>query len=88
MWVYVLISSYMDVDSGDYCNSVLGVFKTLEDAKQELDNQRKWTICDFENYDYESEDTIEEDWKWSIWEKDQEMTHRCELRIELEKVKQ
>ncbi len=81
MTVYVLTSHYIDVDSGDYNSEVIGVYENIDDAQKDLKDNIKWTRSDFQNYDFEESDFIDGDMSWSIWEKDSEMSHRCELEI-------
>ena len=46
--------------------------------KQEIKDTRN----DFKDYDTEEEDYVEGDMSWSIWEKEQYMSHHCDIKIQ------
>ena len=81
MRVYVLTSTYVDVDSGDYESRVDGVYENIEDALKQMEQEIKDTRTDFENYDTEEDTYVEGDMSWSIWEKEQYMSHHCDIQI-------
>ena len=81
MKVFVLISTYIDVDSGDYESRVDGVYESVEDANKQMQQEIKDTRTDFENYDTEEDNYVEGDMTWSIWEKDYYMSHSCVIKI-------
>jgi hypothetical protein len=81
MRVYVLTSTYVDVDSGDFDSRVDGVYENIEDALKQMEQEIKDTRTDFENYDTEEDTYVEGDMSWSIWEKEQYMSHHCDIQI-------
>lgn len=82
MTVYVLTSNYIDVDSGDVNNQVIGVYQDIEVAQQEMKEQIKFAKQDFDGCDYEESDFVEGDMSYEIWEKEWSMAHRCEIKIQ------
>ena len=87
MFVYVLTSTYVCVDSGDYESCVLGVYESIEDALEQMEQEIKDARTDFKEYDTEEDDYVEGDMCWSIWEKEQYMSHHCDIEITECKVK-
>ena len=81
MTVYVLTSTYICVDSGDYENRIDGVYENVEDALKQMKQEIKDTRIDFEDYDIEEDAYVEGDMCWSIWEKEQFMSHHCVIQI-------
>lgn len=81
MTVYVLTSTYVCVDSGDYENRIDGVYENVEDALKQMEQEIKDTRLDFEDYDTEEDAYVEGDMCWSIWEKEQFMSHHCVIQI-------
>ena len=81
MLVYVLTSTYICVDSGDYESRVDGVYENVEDALKQMKQEIKDTRTDFEDYDTEEDTYVEGDMSWSIWEKEQYMSHHCDIQI-------
>ena len=80
--VYIITSSYIDVDSGDCDTRVDGVYAKLEEAKEKFDQLVEETRKDFEPYDYE-EDCYGTsfDLSYSIYEKGEYMSHHCDIII-------
>ena len=87
MLVYVLTSTYICVDSGDYESRVDGVYENVEDALKQMEQEIKDTRTDFENYDTEEDTYVEGDMSWSIWEKEEYASHHCDIQITECKVK-
>jgi uncharacterized protein YajQ (UPF0234 family) len=81
MTVYVLTSTYVCVDSGDYESCVVGVYENVENALEQMKQEIKDTRTDFENYDTEEETYVEGDMSWSIWESEEYMSHHCDIQI-------
>lgn len=81
MTVYVLTSSYLNVDSGDCEHMVDGVFETFEQAQKAMEQEIKDTRTDFEGVDYEEDNYVEGDMSWSIWEKECYMSYHCDIKI-------
>ena len=81
MKVFVLMSTYIDVDSGEYESRVDGVYESVEDANKQMQQEIKDTRTDFKNYDTEEDNYVEGDMTWSIWEKDCYMSHSCVIKI-------
>lgn len=81
MLVYVLTSTYICVDSGDYESRVDGVYENIEDALKQMKQEIKDTRTDFEYYDTEEDTYVEGDMCWSIWENEQYMSHHCDIKI-------
>ena len=81
MTVYVVKSTYIDVDSGDFESRVEGVFENIEGAHTLMVNLIKDTRHDFKDYDTEEEDYVDGDMSWSIWEKEYYMSHHCDITI-------
>lgn len=81
MLVYVLTSTYICVDSGDFESRVDGVYENVEDALKQMKQEIKDTRTDFEDYDTEEDTYVEGDMSWSIWEKEQYMSHHCDIQI-------
>ena len=88
LYVYVLMDTHTDIDSGECSTNCFGVFGELEDAKKELESVKKDARWDFEDYDTEEEEKdfemggIVNEITWSIWEKDYYCSHRIDLKIE------
>lgn len=82
MTVYVLTSNYINVDSGDYDNTVIGVYTSIDKALEQLKDCIKDARYDFQDEDYEESNYCEGDMTYSIWHKEYEMTYRCDLAIE------
>ena len=87
MYVYVLTNTYVCVDSGDYESSVIGVYESIGDALEQMEQKIKDARTDFKKYDTEEDDYVEGDMSWSIWEKEQYMSHHCDIEITECKVK-
>ncbi len=81
MVVYILTSTYTDVDSGDYESHVVGVYENVEDALKQMKQEIKDAKIDFENYDTEEDDYVDGDMSWSIWESGQYVSHHCDIQI-------
>ena len=81
MLVYVLTSTYVCVDSGDYESHVDGVYENIEDALKQMKQEIKDTRLDFEDYDTEEDTYVDGDMNWSIWEKEEYMSHHCDIQI-------
>ena len=81
MKVYVLTSSYLNVDSGDFEHGVDGVFLTFEQAQNAMEREIKSARADFEGVDCEERYYAEFDLIWSIWEKGCCMSHCCDIKI-------
>ena len=81
MKVYVLTSTYICVDSGDYESRVDGVYGNVEDALRQMKQEMKDDRIDFKDCDAEEDDYAEGDMSWSIWEKDYYMSHHCDIKI-------
>lgn len=81
MLVYVLTSTYICVDSGDYESRVDGVYESIEQAQKQMKQEIKDTRNDFADYDTEEDNYVEGDMSWSIWEKEQYMSHHCDIQI-------
>ena len=80
MKVYVLTSSYLNVDRGDFGHDVDGVFTTFEQAQNAMEREIKSARTDFEGVDCE-EKYYGSDLIWSIWEKGCCMSHCCDIKI-------
>lgn len=81
MLVYVLTSTYVCVDSGDFESRVVGVYENVEDALTQMKQEIKDTRTDFKDYDTEEDNYVEGDMSWSIWEKEEYMSHHCDIQI-------
>ena len=81
MIVYVLTSTYVCVDSGDYDNRVDGVYESVDKALEHMKREIEETRKDFEDYDYEEDNYVEGDMNWSIWEKEEYASHHCDIQI-------
>lgn len=81
MLVYVLTSTYICVDSGDFESRVDGVYENIEDALKQMKQEIKDTRIDFEEVDYEEDNYVEGDMSWSIWEKEYYMSYHCDIKI-------
>ncbi|MCR4661717.1 MAG: hypothetical protein K5765_06960 [Clostridia bacterium] len=84
--VYVLVSNYVDVDSGDFNTEVIGVWENFNGANKELKKLMAQTREDFEDYDTEEEDYVDGDMTWSIWEEGEYSNHRCDLIIQCKEI--
>ena len=81
MVVYVLTSTYICVDSGDYESRVDGVYENVDKALKQMAQEIEDTRTDFKDYDTEEDNYVEGDMSWSIWEKEQYMSHHCDIQI-------
>lgn len=81
MKVYVLTSTYICVDSGDYEHIVEGVYENVDDALKQMKQDIKDTKNDFKDYDTEEDNYVEGDMSWSIWETEEYMSHHCDIQI-------
>lgn len=81
MLVYVLTSTYICVDSGDCESRVDGVYEDIEKARNQMEQEIEEARTDFANYDTEEDNYVEGDMGWSIWEKEQYMSHHCDIQI-------
>lgn len=81
MKVYVLTSSYLNVDGGDCEHGVDGVFTTFEQAKNAMERKIKDTRAYFEGMDCEEKYYIDFDVAWSIWEKGCYMSRHFDIKI-------
>lgn len=79
--VYVVTSNYICVDSGDYESRVEGAFENFDSATELMQQLIKDTRVDFQDYDTEEDTYVEGDMSWSIWEKEQYMSHHCDIQI-------
>ena len=87
MFVYVLTSTYAYVDSGDCESCVVGVYESIGDALEQMEQEIKDARTDFKKYDTEEDDYVEGDMSWSIWEKGKYISHHCDIEITECKVK-
>ena len=81
MKVYVLTSSYLNVDGGDCEHGVVGVFVTFEQAQNAMAQEIKGARTDFEGVGCEEDHYVEGDASWSIWEKGCCMSHCFDIKI-------
>ena len=81
MLVYVLTSTYICVDSGAFETRVVGVYENVEDTFKQMKQELKDTRNDFKDYDTEEDTYVEGNMSWSIWEKEQYMSHHCDIQI-------
>lgn len=81
MQVYVLTSTYICVDSGKSECRVNGVYENVEDALKQMKRKIKDAKNDFKNYTTEEDDHVEGVMSWSIWEREQYMSHHCDIQI-------
>ena len=79
--VFILVATYVDVDSGNFMTDVIAVYDNYEMAQEQMKREIESTRKDFENYDYEEENFVDGDMSWSIWEKDEYPSHHCDLQI-------
>lgn len=86
MTVYVVVSNYVCVDSGDYESRVDGVFESFEDAQRLMEQEIKDTRTDFKDYDTEEQEYTKGDMAWAIWETEQYMSHHCDITIHEQEV--
>ncbi len=84
MLVYVLTSNYENTDTGDCDNKVIGVYKNVEDAIKRFEKEVEDVKKDFKDYDIE--ETRLGDMCYSIWEKDEYMSHYCHIEISLRRL--
>ena len=71
MTVYVLVSNYVNVDSGDFKTEVIGVYESFGDAHERMLKEMNDVRCDLAYVDLEETDFVEGDMEWSIWEKEE-----------------
>lgn len=81
MLVYVLTSTYVCVDSGDFETRVDGVYEDIDKALEQMKQEIKDARTDFKDYDTEEDNYVEGDTSWSIWEKAEYMSHHCDIKI-------
>ena len=81
MSIFVVSSSYINVDAGDYAHEILGAFETFDSAQKVFEQAIKDTRCDFSGEDYEETEYAEGDMAYAIWVPEYEMSYRCEIKI-------
>lgn len=81
MTIYVLVSNYLNVDSGDCDTIVIGVYSTYEQAQERMKQEMEVTRNYFEYIDTDENDFVEGDMSWSIWETGEYMSHHCDIII-------
>ena len=81
MNVFVVSSSYINVDTGDYAHEVLGVYQDFELAQKVFERAIKDARCDFSGEDYEETEYAKGDMAYAIWVPEYEMSYRCEIKI-------
>lgn len=79
--VYVLVSNYVNVDSGDFSTEVIGVYSTFDKAHQRMLKEMNQARCDMAYVDLEEEEFVDGDMSWSIWEKENYPSLHCDLII-------
>ena len=84
--IYVLFYNYVDVDSGEFITSVIGVFYEFEQAQKMMVDTIKKMRKDFENYDTKEEEYVDGDMTWSICEKEDYPSHHCDIIIEAHQI--
>lgn len=87
MMVYVLTSTYICVDSGDCESHVVGVYGNVGEALRQMEQEIKDARTDFEDCDTEEDTYVGSNRSWSIWEREQYMSHHCNIQITECKVK-
>lgn len=93
--VYVLVSTYIDTDSGDFRQEVIGVYKDSQKAKKTLRSEIKDTKACFKGCFYHCDyttksktDEIDHSIVWSIYDKSQPENHFCELKLAKRDIKE
>ena len=81
MKVYVLTSTCICVDNGDCESRVVGVYENVDKALKQMAQEINGARACFEGYDAEEDNYAEGDMNWSIWEKEQYMSHHCDIQI-------
>ena len=82
MLVYVVMYNFVDVDVGSFDTDIIGVFSSIEEAKETFLNEMKTQKeVFFNDYDTEEENYVDGDMSWSIWEKDEYAVHHFDLFI-------
>ena len=87
MTVYVLVCNYHCVDSGDFANDIVGVYRNLEDAQKEMQKLMIEVRNDFDYCDTEEDDYVDGDMSWSIYEQGEWVNHHCDITIHEREVK-
>ena len=80
--VFVLVSSYVNVDSGDNSLEILGVYRDFHKAQEELELQIKQVRKDFDYVDAEEDNYVRGDMSWTICEKGEYFSLHCDLFIQ------
>lgn len=81
MTVYVLACNYVNVDSGEESNEIIGVYDTCEKAMDRMVKEIPEIRKDFEHVDTEENDYVNGDMCWEIWEKGEYFSNHCNLTI-------
>ena len=81
MNVFIVSSSYINVDAGDYNHEIIGAYEDFSLAQRILENEIKNARCDFADEDYEELEYTKGDMAYAIWVPEYEMSYRCELKI-------
>lgn len=81
MKVYVVVSHYHNVDSGESETMVERVFEDIVQAQAYMGERIKEERENLNHLDCEEDNYVEGDMSWSIWEKEQYMSHHCDIQI-------
>ena len=81
MTVYVLSSYYVNVDTGEESNEIIGVYGSYDKAFGRMTKEIPEIRKDFDYCDTEEHDFVDGDMCWEIWEKELYFSHHCNLII-------
>ena len=83
MKIFVLTCYYVNVDSGEESNEIIGVYGDYAKALDRMFEEIKATRKDYENYDSE-EETFDDGWE--IWEKGEYFSNHCTIVIHTKEI--